>query len=249
MYKLNELRRPVLITPDEVIFHASTKHTLDRRMIAQSIIIAEERFIRPALCSAFYDAILAEKNTVITAGNKATQQALVDEYYLNGKDKPKELVEGDIVNASEYLSEENLDLWMTFLWKLVAECVILTSVSDAFIQFTSEGPVHTQPTAGPLVGAGAVTPDLRSIKWTMDKKMMDRIDPLTEAMHRWLCAARDADSDSFGLYTKKCDCSFNGVSYKRKSDFVFPSIYTTARPSYLDRRDPNRHPDCEDCDC
>lgn len=249
MYKLNELRRPVLITPDEVIFHAPTKHTLDRRLISQSIIIAEERFIRPALCSTFYDALLAEKNTTITSGNLAAQQALVDAYYLNAKDKPRELVEGDIVNASEYLAEENLELWMTFLWKLVAECVTMISIPEAFVQLTSEGAVHTQPTAGPLVGSGTVTPDLRAIKWTIDKKMMDRVDPLIEAMHRWLCAAQKADSDSYGLYDKRCDCHANGVAYKRKADIIFPSIYNDCAGDYFDRRDPRRHPDCEDCDC
>lgn len=47
MYSINRLNRPVLITPDEVLFHAATDHSVDARQILQNIIIAEERIIRP----------------------------------------------------------------------------------------------------------------------------------------------------------------------------------------------------------
>lgn len=64
--------------------------------------------------------------------------------------------------------------------------------------------------------AGEVTPDLRTVKWAMDKKMMDRIDPLLEAAHAWLCKYKT----SYPLYSKPCDCDVNGVAYKRKTQFV-----------------------------
>lgn len=249
MYKLNELQRFTLITPDEVLFHAPVKDKIDRRMIMQSIIIAEERFIRPALCSTFYDALLASKNRIITSGNIAATQDLVDDYYKNAKDKPRLLTEGDIVNASEFLSSSHLDLWKTILWKLTAEAVVAATLPEAYVQLASEGAIHNQPGNSPLSGSGVVTPDLRSIKWAMDKKLFDRIDPLIESMHRWLCEKRDADDSLYTDYLKKCDCNSKGVSYKRKTDIIL-GIYSDSNSDYLDRRDPLRHPDCDDCgDC
>lgn len=248
MYRLNKFERPVLIVSEEVIFHAATMHTLDQRMVDQAIIIAEERLIRPALGNDFYYALLDEKNLLITSGNIVAQQALIDASWEAKDKKPAALREGDIVNASEYMSEDSLALWKQILWKLAAEAVMLVAVSDSFVQFTSDGTIHKLPQSGPLTGAGSVTPDLRSIKWTMDKKMGDRIDPLMEAMHQWICRQQDTDDTKYPDYTKTCDCNSKGVAYKRKTDIIL-GIYPVNNPlSYLDRRDPNVHPDCQDCD-
>lgn len=246
MYKLNELQRSVLITPDEVIFHAPGTHTIDPRMFMQAIIIAEERFIRPALCSDYYDALLADKNRVVTDANRVTLQATIDAAYTDAKTKPVPLVNGMIVNASEFLGGDDLDLWTTFLWKLVAECVIFCSMPEAFVQLTSQGAIHKFASNGPLAGGQQVTPELPAMKWAMDKKMMDRIDPLLEAMHRWLCAAQDVDPDVYPLYKTPCDCNSKGIAYKRKSDIIL-DIYANNQSDYLTRRDPMRHPDCDDC--
>jgi hypothetical protein len=54
--------RNVLITTDEVIFHAPTKQTLDPRTIQNSIIIAEERFIVPAIDYPLYYELASTKN-------------------------------------------------------------------------------------------------------------------------------------------------------------------------------------------
>lgn len=219
MYRLNQLKRNVLITTDEVIFHAPTKHTLDPRMIEQSIIIAEERLIRPALGYELYEAIRAEKNLVITAGNKAAQESLINSSLPSGS-ATVTLAEGDIVNAQEYLSADYKLLWNEILWKLTAESVMLLATPEGFIQTGSEGPVHNQPASGPMTTAGMVTPELRAIKWLMDKKMMDRIDPLREAMHLWICKQKDANRSKYPLYTKYCDCNADGVAYKRKTDII-----------------------------
>lgn len=219
MYRLNLLQRNVLITSDEVIFHAPTKHTLDHRTIENSIIIAEERFIRPALGHAYYEAMITEKNLLITSGNLAAQQALINASLPDGS--PAQTLEaGMVVNAAEYLSAGNLSLWKEILWKLTAECVLLIAAPENFIHFSSEGLVHNAPTAGPMIASGVVTPDLRSVKWLMDKKMQDRIDPLREALHAWICTKKKADSTVYPLYTKYCDCDINGVAYKRKTDII-----------------------------
>lgn len=219
MYRINPLKRNVLITTDEVVFHAPTKHTLDPRTIEQHIIIAEERIIRVALGYDFYRALVDSKNVLITDGNKAAQQALVNASLPVGS-QAQVLNTGDIVNAYEYLSADNKLLWTEHLWKLCAECVMLAAYPEGFVQFGSEGAHHTQPQQMPMGGSGVVTPDLRSMKWSMDKKMMDRIDPLRESMHLWLCKKQKADSTKYTDYEKTCDCDADGVAYKRKSDII-----------------------------
>lgn len=233
MYRVNYLQRNVLITTDEVIKHAPTQHTFDPRNIEHSIIIAEERFIRPALGHDFYEALLAEKNLVITSGNLAAQQALLEESMgeqPEGVDFP-ELVEGDIVNAFEYMSEENQELWKAILWKLCAEAVLFVSYPENFIQIGASGLVHNQPASGPMNTSGVVTPELKSVKWAMDEKLMSRIHPLETAMHLWLCKKKDESTSAYELYEKTCACDEDGVAYKRKSGFVL-GIYD-------DEDDPN----------
>lgn len=210
VYRLNTLNRNVLIMTDEVIRHAPTKHTLDPRMLENSIIIAEERFIVPALGYDYYQALIAEKNKAVTDVNKAALETAVG----------TTLEVGQIVNAAEFLSEDNKAIWNYILWKFLAECILIIAYPEGFIQFTSSGVVHENPIAGPMGGTGVSTPDLRSMKWAMDKKMQDRIDPLHEAMHLWLCKQKTADKTKYALYTKHCDCNADGVPYKRKTDVI-----------------------------
>lgn len=219
MYRLNLLQRNVLISTDEVIFHAPTKHTLDPRMIQNSIIVAEERFIKPLLCYEYYQALIAQKNLLITDGNKAAQQTLINASLPTGS-QAVVLESGMIINALEYLDTDNKALWKEHLWKLTAECVMLVAYPEGFVQFGSEGAHHNQPPAGPMSSGGIVTPDLRAMKWSLDKKLMDRIDPLIESLHQWLCKQKKADSSKYPDYDKDCDCDSKGVAFKRKSQFI-----------------------------
>ncbi|SFW15808.1 hypothetical protein [Chitinophaga sancti] len=219
MYRINPLMRDVLITTDEVIFHAPTKHTLDPRTIEQSIIIAEERIIRPALSDDLYYDLILQKNKTVTADNKDTLQDQVNSSLPAGSEQVI-LAIGDIVNAFEFLSADYLKLWKQHLWKLTAEVVMLGATPESFVQFGSAGVIHTVPAAGPMNTTGEVSPELRSVKWLMDKKMMDRIDPLTQAMHEWICRYKI----QYPLYQKECGCDSKGVAYKRKSDIVL-SVY------------------------
>jgi hypothetical protein len=234
MYNLNPLMRNVLITSNEVIFHAPTKHTLDPRTVEQSIIIAEERFIRPELGSELYDAMCLEKNVLVTSANKETLlgsiNASIDELNaffqsINEQTRFKPLLslrEGTTVNAFEFLSANNLALWKQHLWKLIAECVMVIAFPEAYIQFGTQGVMHTVAPMNPLAGAGDVSPDLRSVKWMMDKKLQDRIDPLIQSMHAYLCGIRTTNAQAFPLYTKYCAC---GDKKESKRSDVILGIY------------------------
>lgn len=219
MYRLNPLKRNVLITVDEVIFHGPTQHTLDPRIIEQSIIIAEEGVIRVALGYDYYQALITEKNTLITDANKEAQQTLITAA-LPSDAQDVVLQAGMIVNALENLSADNKTLWNEYLWKLTAEVVIMIAYPEGFVQIGSEGVHHKAPPAGPMTSGGIVSPDLRTMKWALDKKQMMRIDPLREAMHLWLCKQQKADDDKYPLYEKTCDCNADGVPYKRKTDMI-----------------------------
>lgn len=206
MYNRNNLMRPTLITFEEVMFHAPTKHTVDRRMIEQSIIIAEERFVGPEIGFEFYTYMANAKNTLVTSGNIAAMQIEVNKN-VNPDDQIT-LVEGDLVNAYELLPPSYSSLWKQSLWKLLAECVMFTALPEGFVQFSSEGAFHTVPPAGLMVTSGLVTPLLPSMKWMMDKKAQDRIAPLIAALHRQICAAKD----NYIYYRKLCkSCDEEGV--------------------------------------
>jgi len=131
------------------------------------------------------------------------------------------LVEGDIVNAWEYMTDANIDLWKQILWKFTAEAVMLLAFPEGFVQFGTAGTIHNQPASSPMSNAGIVTPDLRSIKWSMDKKLMERITPLQESLHQWLCNKKEEDSTLYENYEKDCACNEDGVAWKRKSNFIF----------------------------
>lgn len=216
MVRLNPLLRNVLITNHEVIFHAPTQHTLDPRSIQQAIIIAEERFIRPALGEDLYEEMVSQKNLLITSANMSAQQILLNTSMAGMQNIPT-LKEGDIVNNESGLSENNRTLWRQHLWKLTAECVLFVAFPDGFVQFASSGIVHNNPPANAMMTSqnNLTTPELKSVRWMLDKKLMDRIDPLMEAMHRWLCK-----KGTYPLYDKACDCDAKGVAYKRKTDFI-----------------------------
>lgn len=221
MYRINPLKRNVLIMTDEVIFHAPTKQTVDPRMIEQNIIVAEERLIRPALGTEFYFALIDQKNRLVTNTNKEGLQDQINSSLPSGS-QAVTLTVGDVVNSQEFLIAENKVLWNQILWKLTAESVMLLALPEGFVQYGSTGAVFNQPPAGPMSASNSiVTPDLRSMKWAADKKMSDRIDPLRESMHMWICLQKaDKSKGLYGLYQKPCDCDENGIAYKRKSDWV-----------------------------
>ena len=206
--------RNVLITPQEVVFHAPTKHTLDLRMIEQSIIVAEERFIRPELGYAMYDYMATNKNVIVTSGNiAALQLAMVDSTPIK---------EGDIVNAFEQLNPSYQALWKQHLWKIIAECVLTSAYPEGFVQFSSEGVFHTSPPAGLMVTSGLVAPLLPTVRWVMDKKIQDRIAPLMDSMHNYIC--KNKVESGFDSYGKTCVENCNGTADEKKPKWAGLSL-------------------------
>lgn len=211
--QINNLKRNVLIMTDEVIFHASTDNTIDPRTVQQSIIVAEERFLRPFLGHQFYEALIAEKNKVVTAENKDELQEKVNEYFGN---ENNEIKVGDIINSSTFLSENNRQLWNALLWKYAAECVMIAAIPKNYAAFTSQGLVHNNPSIDSLSGSSVSTPTLQTAKWLVDKQMMDIISPLEEALKNWLCN----NKIKFPLYeSKNCKCE-DELNFVRKTNFV-----------------------------
>ena len=250
MYRVNPLLRNTLITTDEVIFHAPTKQTIDPRMIEQNIIIAEERFIRPLLGLAMYNDMCSQKNEVVdnTTLDELTEDVNAD---LPDGAPPYVLNIGDIVNAMEFLEADYLNLWKTYLWKLTAECVMLMSMAEGFVQFGNEGVSHSMPQSGALSAAGVVSPALKTVQWAIDKKMMDRVDPLIEATKLFLAG----NNGSYPLYVVPPGCGPDGISTLRKSDIVLglyddidncnTGYFSTTGPSY-DGKIPNSN-NCGSC--
>lgn len=215
MYNLNKLERNVLITVEEVLFHAPTKHTLDPRMIESSIIVAEERFMRVELGSAMYDYIVDNKNVLVTVGNVGALET------VSGLD----LTVGQILNGYEQLNPSYQALWKQHLWKIVAECVIISAYPEGFVQMGSEGTIHSSPPAGLMVTSGQVVPLLSSMKWVIDKKIQDRLSPLMNSMHDFICKNKSANG--YDLYLKTCpevDCAGN-VKERQKFTGVVMDIY------------------------
>lgn len=208
--------RDVLITVDEVLFHAQTKQAVDPRTIEQSIIVAEEGWIREALTDKLYFDFISKKNTEVTVDNKADLETKINAAFPTNT-PPVTLNVGDIVNAFEFLSDTYVKLWKQYLWKLTAECVMMLALPEGYVQFATEGTVLSAPLPNPLAAGGtAMAPPLQSVKWAMDKKVMNRIDPMIQAMHSWICV----NKIDYPLYGKHCECDDDSTPYKRKSAFI-----------------------------
>lgn len=228
MHRINRTNRPVLITPDEVIFHIASDKTIDARIILNSIINAEERIIAPAIGDDFYYDLIEKKNVRVTAANKT--QLLTDmnaARALEGLDPipSAELKVGMYINAIEFITDPNLVLlWEMFLWKLTAEAVDLLTTVPSWLRHTSAGQQKNNPEVIGGSAGGSITGDYKDIKFKLDIQMQDRIDPLTGRMHAWLCKRKS----SFPLYKKPCECDDDGIAYRRKTDWVFPAKTGTA---------------------
>ena len=226
MYRVNPLPRKVLITTDEVIAMGPTEGTVDPRVLLQSIQIAEERFIKPSICKELYYDFRDKKNVIVTDVNKVALQAL-----FASSEPAVVLVVGEMVNAIEQVDNAFYKaLWNEYLWKIAAEAVVYIASPTNYSRFTSSGEVQNNPKSISNDGKSSETVDLKDMKWKLDKMLMDRIDPLIEAMHEWLCE----NKHNLPLYTcKKCATDETGTSFKRKTPWIH-GIYS------------NQEENCED---
>lgn len=216
MIGVNPLRRKVLITTDEVVFHAPTNNDVDIRSILNSIIIAEERFIRPMLGDGLYKKLVDIKNVLVDETNIVNMTTLVNE------DRPADrelivLVVGDYVSSDGYFDTKQKALWQEHLHKIIAECVYFCALPVNRSRFGKTGITQDNPKSQVSSGGNASI-DLKDLKHLMDRSLQDRISPLMEAMHSHLCTT------SFPDYTRDCGCDSNGVPYKKKTDIIL-SMY------------------------
>lgn len=210
MIGVNPLKQKVLITTDEVIFHGPTDNTVDTRIILQSIIIAESRFIKPLTGLVAYTKLIDAKNTLVTTENRSSLQAAVNEGRVSGTNRETIVLQlGDYVNSDTYLSATQKDLWNNYLHKITAECVIYTALVNNRARFTSKGVIKNFPNTIGNAGDSASV-DLFELKHMIDRTLWYRIGPLIDDMHGYLCKVKYPD------YTRQCDC--DGISkdlYKR----------------------------------
>ncbi len=228
MYRINRLRRNVLITPDEVIFHAPTDQKIDERQILQNIIVAEERWIANTLCDKFYEDFISKKNVKVTDVNKIDLLQKINTSLLIDGLIPidaNDLPTGIIINAIELVDDEwYVKLWERFLWKLTAECVDMMTIVPSWLRHTSSGQQMNNPNVIGGNGSGSASGSLKDIDYKIHNVIQDRIDPLIERMQLWICQ----NKEHFPLYCKDCGgcgCGENGddsdgVSHIRKTNFI-----------------------------
>jgi hypothetical protein len=221
MIGLNPLRTKVLITTDEVIFHAPTENTCDPRIILQCIILAERRFIKPVLGATLYGILIDKKNVLVTTDNKASLQTSLNTG--RGTDRePIDLVEGDYVNSDTYLETEQQTLWKDYLHKITAECVWLVALPVNRARFASKGILKNNPETI-SENRDSVTVDLSDLKHLLDKGLNERITVLIEDMHSYLCES------GFAGYFKDCGCNSEGTAVKKSSGVIF-GLYDDDKP-------------------
>lgn len=225
MYRINRLKRNVLITPDEVIFHAATDQEISERSIFPNIIVAEERWIANSICDKFYEDFISKKNKEVTAENQAE---LIDKINatIETPITDEDLPIGTIVNAIEFVDDEwYVKLWNRFLWKLTAECVDAMSIVPSWLGHTSSGQQKNNPNAIGGNGKESASGELKDVQFKLDNYIQDRIDPIIERMKLWICQ----NKSHFPLFCKDCGeiCGCDetgnapdGVSHVRKTNWI-----------------------------
>lgn len=219
VYRVNPLPRKVLITSDEVIKMGPVSNDPGVQKLDDAIIIAEERFMKKLMCKSFYYEFRDAKNKIVTADNKAALEAQVN---VGNSGEPIVLEVGEMINAIEFVQDDNWkEWWFEFGWKILAECVVYVASPVNWIRYEAQGMMQNNPKSVAITndGQGAASAELKDVRWMMDKMLMDRIDPLIEASHEWLC---DHKGSFPGYNCKRCHCDDdgNGVSWQRKSPWV-----------------------------
>lgn len=202
MYRLNKTLRNVLITPDEVKFHSPSTGEEGERLVLQNIIPAEERWIANALGFDFYDHICELKNRIVTEDNKADLLAKIKADYAQDKISfTDELLRpGMIINAIEFVNDDWIvKLWRQYLWKITAECVDLMNIVPSWLQTSKNGQQFQNPNN--ISATGSASGSMKDVAFKMDNAMLERIDPMLERMHQWICK----NKSHFPKYTKPCD--------------------------------------------
>lgn len=214
MYRINPLPKNVLITTDEVIALSASDHTIESRNYLQSIEIAETAFILPLLGEDFYDDFRSKKNVLVTAINLTA---------INSASSLAFSI-GDKVNAIELVNDINYTyLWNEYLWKIIAECVEYKSIPSGAIKTTSQGQMVNNPKLIGTEGQGAYSAEIKDVKWKRDDALFQRINPLLEAIKRYLCK----NKDKYTLYKcdEMCNCHSKNNSHNTRRSPLILGLY------------------------
>lgn len=221
MIGVNPLRTEVLLTSDEVIFHAPTDHQADPRVLLQNIIIAERRFVKPVIGESLYQTLIEKKNVLVTVGNKSSLQ--IDVNVGRGSDRePITLNEGDFVNSDTYFDANQLALWKKHLHKIAAECVWLVALPVNRAHFVAGGVVKNYPDSI-SENRTSVTIDLPDLKHLRDIGLNERVTVLIQDMHDYLC------KNGFTGYERDCGCDIKGEPTRKSSGVIF-GLYDDDKP-------------------
>lgn len=224
MYRINRLKRNVLITPDEVLFHIASDQNVSERQILQNIIVAEERFIASTICDEFYYDFINKKNKKVTAENQAQLVEKINESLTVEGAKTivaKDLPIGTIVNAIEFVDNPDyVELWEMFLWKATAECVDFMATVPSWLRHTSLGQQMNSPKQIGGNSTESASGEMRDIKFKLDNTIQDRINPFLERMEKWICKRKN----KFQLYCKECPgcgaVNGDGISNVKNTNFI-----------------------------
>jgi hypothetical protein len=241
MYRFNEVGRPVLITVDEVISKAAVDQNADIRYILNSIEVAEERYIAPALGDNLYNEIVAMKNVTVTSGNRDSLVDLINaSRTAAGKNAitTGDLMPGAVVNAIELCSEEVKELWNRYLWKVTAEAVDILAIVPTWLRHTAQGQQLNAPQTIGGITEGSASGDRKDVQFKIDAMAQSRLLPLIDRMKKYLCD----HADWFPLY-EDCGCNkevginnriggiIMGVYDDDKTERHYVAPVTTPRPA------------------
>lgn len=238
MFAVLKTERQTLISPPEVINNISTSDGFGFENVTHSLVIAEERFVRPFLGWDLYELLLSQKNRIVDDTNRAALQVYINQ--VNAGGQPYELKNGDIVNAAELMPVESLNLWRQYLCKYIAECVKFLCVPEMFGEFSKSGIMKNNPESG-FMGeshaARSVGIAVNEAKWLMDKLINDRIEPFKQAMHTYICRNKSL----FPAYSQPCECEKEKDPLP-KTSWVNVSIYADDDDDFYHHHRPSQQP-------
>jgi hypothetical protein len=165
--------------------------------------------------------------------NKASILAAVNNgREAEGKELVTDLPIGTIINAIEFVGDDDyVKLWNRFLWKVTAEAVDVASTVPNWLRNTAQGLQLNNPNVIGGNGTSSASGSRRDIEFKTDKLIQDRVNPLVERMHQWIC-------DRYTLYPNysiPCKCEEDGINAEGKGGWIF-GVYdeeeTTTSPAH-----------------
>lgn len=205
--------RPTLITAEEVLAVAPIETTAADRILINSIVIAEERYIASALGNSLYYDFIAQKNTLVTALNQADLVTLCNNNLPIGYQPitANDIPIGTYLNSLQFVTNTNyIDLWTWYLWNWCAEAVGVQLIVPSWTRTTAQGQQQNNPKSITGNGEDSGTASGKDVQYKADAMAKGNVNALQTRALFWICE----NIDKFPLYNKKlCDpCQKDGVN-------------------------------------